>query len=527
LRVRIAAVRIPYLIDSSPLVSILACLMDPSFRPSREQLSALLSISRLLTSSIDLPSLLQLIVTSVTELLECEASSLFLIDRTGEQLVLKMATGPVGGEIKELRLNIGEGIAGWVAKHRQGLIVNDTKHDARFLSAVDRATGFQTRSILAVPLMDHDQIVGVLEILNTAKAKQFERSDLDLLTAFGSYASVALRNAELLATIRDESEMLRGSVEERYKTLIVESPRMRGVVETLRKAARSKSTVLLLGESGVGKEILARSLHNWSPRASKPFVAINCVALSDQLLESELFGHEKGAFTGAHQQKKGLFEIAQGGTVFLDEIGDMKPSLQAKLLRVLQDREFDRVGGTQPIKVDVRVIAATNQDLKAAMRDGRFRKDLFFRLNVVSVMIPPLRERREDIAALAKFFVGWYAKDLKRPDLEINRKAIEALHQYDWPGNVRELANVIERAVVLASGNTITVDDLTLEAAETNDLATETLMLLPFHESVERFKRMRLQEAIAKAGGSKTKAAQALQLQPNYLSRLCKQMGIS
>jgi len=500
--------------------------MDPSFRPSREQLSALLSISRLLTSSIDLSSLLKVIVSSVTDLLECEASSLFLIDRTGEQLVLKMATGPVGGEIKELRLNIGEGIAGWVAKHRQGLIVNDTKQDPRFLQAVDKATGFHTRSILAVPLMDQDQIVGVLEILNTAKTKQFERSDLDLLTAFGSYASVALRNAELLAAVRDESEVLRESVQERYKTLIAESPRMREVVDTLRKAARSNSTILLLGESGVGKEILARSIHSWSPRASKPFIAVNCVALSDQLLESELFGHEKGAFTGAYQQKKGLLEVAQGGTIFLDEIGDMKPSLQAKLLRVLQDREFERVGGTQSIKVDVRVIAATNQDLKEAIKDGRFRKDLFFRLNVVGVTIPPLRERREDIPALAKFFVGWYGKDLKRPEFEINKKAIEALRQYDWPGNVRELANVIERAIVLANGNAITVADLTLETPDTDGRSIDAIMLLQFHESVEHFKRLRLQEAISKAGGSKTKAAQALGLQPTYLSRLCKQMGI-
>ena len=237
-------------------------LMESSFQPSREQLSALLSMSRLLTSSIDLPSLLKLIVSSVTELLECEASSLFLVDPTGEQLVLRVATGPVRGEIKELRLKIGEGIAGWVAEQRKSLIVNDPKHDPRFFSAVDKATGFQTRSILAVPLMDHEQIVGVLEILNTAKAKQFDQSDLELLTAFGSYASVALRNAELLATMRDESQLLKGSVEERYRTLIVESPRMREVAETLQRAARSNSTVLLLGESGVGKEILARSIHN-------------------------------------------------------------------------------------------------------------------------------------------------------------------------------------------------------------------------------------------------------------------------
>ena len=501
--------------------------MDPSFQPSREQLASLLSVTKLLTSSIDLASLLKLIVTSVTELLGCEASSLFLVDQTGEQLVLTVATGPVSGDIKELRLNLGEGIVGWVAKRRKGLIVNDAQHDPRFTESVDKATGFQTRSILAVPLMDHDQLVGVLETLNTAKAKQFDQSDLELLTAFGTYAAVALRNAELVASMRDESQRLKGTLEERYRTLIVESSSTKRIVEVSRKAARSDSTVLLLGESGVGKEILARSIHNWSSRSGKSFVAVNCVALSDQLLESELFGHEKGAFTGAHLQKKGLLEVAQGGTIFLDEIGDMKPNLQAKLLRVLQDREFDRVGGTQPIKVDLRVIAATNQDLKKAIADGRFRKDLYFRLNVVTVVIPPLRERREDIAPLAKFFVDRYAHEMKRPHIKLHPEAIEALRCYDWPGNVRELANVIERAVVLADGETIGAEDLILEAAETNGHDNEVLMFLPFHESVDHFKRLRLQDAIAKAGGNKTKAAHSLQLQPTYLSRLCKQMGIS
>ena len=502
-------------------------MMGASFQPSGEQLTALLSVSRLLTSSIDLSSLLNLIVNSVGELLGCEASSLFLIDQTGEQLVLKVATGPVSGEVKELRVNVGDGIAGWVAKHRKGLIVNDARHDPRFSTAVDEATGFETRSVLAVPLVDHEQVVGVLETLNTAKAKRFEQSDLELLTIFGSYAAVALRNAYLVASMRDESQILKGSLEERYRTFIVESPSMRRIVELSKKAARSDSTVLILGESGVGKEILARSIHNWSPRASKPFVAVNCVALSDHLLESELFGHEKGAFTGAHQQKKGLLEVAQGGTIFLDEIGDMKPNLQAKLLRVLQDREFDRVGGTQPIKVDIRVIAATNQDLKGSIAEGRFRKDLFFRLNVVNVVIPPLRERREDVPALATFFVDRYAKEMKRPQMGIDPNAVEVLKNYSWPGNVRELANIIERAVVLANEDVITVEDLSLDQQESGERQKDTLMFLPFHESVEHFKRMRLLEAIAQSGGSKTKAAHALKLQPTYLSRLCRQMGIS
>lgn len=502
-------------------------MLDSTFQPTREQLAALLSVSRLLTSSIDLPALLNLIVNSAGELLACEASSLFLVDPTGEQLVLKVATGPVSGEVKELRLKMGEGIAGWVATHQKGLIVNDAQHDPRFTAAVDQATGFQTRSVLAVPLVDRRQVVGVLETLNTAKAKQFDQTDLELLTAFSSYAAVAVRNANLVASMQEEREVLKGSLEERYRTVIAESPSMQRVVEMSKRAAQSDSTVLLLGESGVGKEILARSIHNWSPRATKPFVAVNCAALSDHLLESELFGHEKGAFTGAHQQKKGLLEIAQGGTLFLDEIGDMKPALQAKLLRVLQDREFDRVGGTQPIKVDIRVIAATNQDLSSAIADGRFRNDLYFRLNVISLMIPPLRERREDIPALVTFFVARYARELKRPRMSIHPKAIAAVQHYGWPGNVRELANIIERAVVLAHDDVITVDDLSLEHREPSEPWTVPLMDLPFHASVEEFKRQRVLEAIGQSGGSKTKAAQALQLQPTYLSRLCKQLNIS
>lgn len=501
-------------------------MSDLPSHTTHDQLGALLSASRLLTSSIELDALLRVIVTTVTELLSANASSLLLVDPATNELIVNMATGPVSPGLKDVRLKMGQGIAGWVAERKKGVIVNDVCHDPRFDRCIDYATGFTTQSILAVPLVDQERVLGVLEVLNTSKPKRFDSADLDLLMAYASHAAVALRNAQLFSVIREENRLLQGSLDDRYGTLIVESPAMQKVVETAKKAAKSQATILLLGESGVGKEILARSIHAWSPRAGKPFVAVNCVALSDHLLESELFGHEKGAFTGATQQKKGLLEMAQGGTVFLDEIGDMKPDLQAKLLRVLQDHEFERVGGTQPIRVDIRILAATNQDLKAAVRDKRFRKDLFFRLNVVGLMIPPLRERRDDIPALVQFFVARYSKEMKRPPMAIDSAAMKLLREYDWPGNVRELGNVSERAVVLASEEVLRPADFALEVPNAAENPAGQLMILPFHHSVEEFKRLRLREAIVKAGGSKVKAAQALELQPTYLSRLCKQMGV-
>ena len=326
--------------------------------------------------------------------------------------------------------------------------------------------------------------------------------------------------------LKQEVTVLRTELESRYDKLISDSPRMTAVVQAARKVAVGDTTVLLLGESGTGKDLLARSIHAWSPRRDRLFMPVNCVALSEELLESELFGHEKGAFTGASVQKRGKMEVADGGTVFLDEIGDMKPGLQAKLLRFLENREFDRVGGTRAVKVNVRMIAATNRDLQQAVKAGTFRADLFFRLNVVPLTLPPLRERVEEIPQLAEHFLKKFCLDAKKPLMRISPEAMAVLTAYSWPGNVRELQNAIERAVVLKTGEVITPEDLALQPQEASleDVCGKDL---PFHEAVEAHKQAVLRRALTRAGGNQKRAAELLGLQRTYLARLLKQMEIT
>jgi transcriptional regulator with PAS, ATPase and Fis domain len=306
--------------------------------------------------------------------------------------------------------------------------------------------------------------------------------------------------------------------------IVGESAEMNRAVDCAKKAARSKSTVLLLGESGTGKEIFARAIHNWSERNNRSFIAINCVGLSKELLESELFGHEKGAFTGAHQLKKGKMELAHGGTVFLDEIGDISSELQAKLLRFLQEREFERVGGTTSLRVNVRIIAATNRDLEDSIKKGRFREDLYYRLNVIPISLPALRERRDDIPALAHFFARRFSSETKKSCNEITDEALGHLQAYDWPGNVRELANIIEQAIVLGEGPRIHLQDLPPRVAlaapkkETDGSS--------YHEMMEAYKRQLIINVLLHTQGNRAAAARALGLQRTYLFRLIKTLQI-
>jgi len=486
-----------------------------------------LEINRQLAAEVNLDHLLQLILTTAKDLVGAQGASILLVEPATQLLEFKLSLGPESESLKDVRLKPGEGVAGWVVQTGQGALVHDVEQDPRFCSKVDAKTGFRTRSLIAVPIQDPDRTIGVLEVLNPIKGNRFNEEDLELMISLGAQAAIAIRNARFVATIREEKQYLQAEIDERFRTLIGESPRFQEAVSTARRSAGSMATVLLLGETGVGKEMFARSIHAWSPRADRPFVAINCVALTDTLLESELFGHEKGAFTGAYQRKKGLLELAHGGTVFLDEIGDMKPELQAKLLRVLQSHQFERVGGVQPIQTDIRVIAATNQDLAEGVRAGRFRKDLYFRLNVITIVVPPLRERREDIAAMAGYFVQSYCREMKRPPMTITPDALDLLTRYDWPGNVRELENVMERAVVLSADRQIGSKDLSLGVREPSKDFHEVPADLSFHDAVQTHKRQLIEQAIARAGGKKSQAAAALRLHPTYFSRLCRQLGIS
>jgi DNA-binding NtrC family response regulator len=339
-----------------------------------------------------------------------------------------------------------------------------------------------------------------------------------------NHFDIVVRKALEREGLKRELALFSEDAAKRYHLIVGKSDEMNEAVVTAKKAATSKATVLLLGESGTGKEIFARAIHNWSERKSQPFVAINCVGLSKELLESELFGHEKGSFTGADQLKKGKIELANGGTVFLDEVGDVSQKLQTKLLRFLQEREFDRVGGVRPIHVDVRIVAATNRDLDVAVKEGRFREDLYHRLNVVPITLPPLRERRQDIPALAHHFLQRFAKEVKKTFSAVSGETLAKLCAYDWPGNVRELGNVIERAVVLSQGPEIAPHDLParIVAARSESRSEGT----SYRDAMDAYRRQLVMRALAQTQGNRAAAARALGLHEKYFLRLLKSLEI-
>ena len=377
------------------------------------------------------------------------------------------------------------------------------------------------QSVLVAPLLVFDKLTGVIYL--ESAANRFDEGHLELLAGVAGMAGGALDNAHRMEWLESENRRLRSDVNLEHN-MVGESPRMREVYQFIVKAAPTDSTVLIQGESGTGKELVARAIHLNSSRSQNPFVAINCATLSEMLLESELFGHEKGAFTGAIAQKKGKLEIAAGGTVFLDELGELASALQAKLLRFLQEREFDRVGGTRAIKVDIRLIAATNRDLEQAVKDGTFRQDLYYRLNVLSLKMPALRERREDIPLLAGYFAIRFSKKATRVVKGISPEARKCLVQYDWPGNVRELENAMERAVVLGTTELIQPEDLFENLLEKQ--AVPGVQVTEYHQAVKQVKQQLVLKAFREGGGNYAQAARLLGIHPNNLHRLIRNLDL-
>jgi Nif-specific regulatory protein len=376
--------------------------------------------------------------------------------------------------------------------------------------------------VLAAPIRSPDAILGVIYLETKGPPAVFGDAHVQLAAAIGGILGAPFENARRLEWLESENRRLQEAVDIEHD-MVGGGPRMREIFQFVAKAAPTDATVLIRGESGTGKELVARAIHRNSARAGQRFVAINCAALTETLLESELFGHEKGAFTGALVKKLGKLDMADRGTLFLDEVGELPPAFQSKLLRVLQEREFERVGGTQPIRVDVRILAATNRDLESAVSAGVFRKDLYYRLNVVSLEMPPLRDRREDIPMLARYFAAKHGKRVTRKLSGLSPEALAHLEAYDWPGNVRELENAIERAIVLGATDLIIPEDLP-EAVLDAPAASEAIG--GYHQTVREEKKRAILAALGRTGGRYTEAAKLLGVHPNYLHRLVRNLDM-
>lgn len=491
----------------------------PTARKARD-LDALFKISTAINSIQALDPLQRRLLELIFEVIPAERGAILLIGESPEEFASVFGWDKLPGTDRPV--HVSRTIIRQVLEERIGILSDDVLESEALKAARSLVTSRIT-SLLAVPLLVFEKLIGVIYLDTSNVMVRFDEDHLQLLTGINGVAAVALENARHFEWLESENRRLQGEIKIEHN-MVGESPQMRAVLQVVAKVAPRESTVLIRGESGTGKELVARAIHLNSARGGKPFVAINCAALTETLLETELFGHEKGAFTGAVAQKKGKLEVAHGGSVFLDEVSELAPTLQAKLLRVLQEREFDRVGGTRPIKVDIRLIAATNKDLEEAIRAGTFRQDLYFRLNVVSLTMPPLRERREDIPLLSIHFAAKYSKQCKRHVMGISAEARACLTHYDWPGNVRELENAIERAVVLGSADLIRPEDLPEDILETG--APTGVAVTRYHEAVKEAKKKVILQAVEQATGNYTEAAKRLGVHPNYLHRLIRNLNL-
>ena len=493
--------------------------LDEAVYQMERNLGALMKVSTAINAIRGLDSLLERLLELLYEVVPAQRGAILLTN--GDSFDNGFVFGLDRQQGKNQPVNVSRTIVQQVIRDGVAVLASDAAATQPRL-ATESFIETRAHSVMCVPLVMVDRKLGVLYLDTTVSRDQFNKDHLQLVTAIANIAAVAIENARHFEWLEKENERLQADVNIEHN-MIGESGAMQRVYHFISKVAPTDATVLINGESGTGKELAARAIHRNSKRAQKPFMAVNCAALSDSLLETELFGHERGAFTGAISQKKGRLEIAAGGTVFLDEIGELTPPLQVKLLRVLQEREFERVGGTVTIKVDVRVIAATNKNLDDAMAAGQFRHDLFYRLNVVSLEMPALRERREDIMLLASYFVEKYGAMCNRKLKGISPDARASLVAYDWPGNVRELENTIERAVVLGTTDWILPEDLPEAVLEQVDTVSARTT---YHEAVAQSKKQIILNALDQAKGNLNDAARLLGVHPNYLHRLLRHANV-
>lgn len=494
-------------------------IMNEANIPER-YLKALIEISQEINSIQEPERLLERILDIAIQQLSAERGFILLGESGSEELIPKATKNIDPSKISKVS-EISSTAVEKVIDSQKALLTFDALKDQHF-DSTESVILHQIRSIACVPMLLRGELIGVIYIDSRGQKARFNQQSLEFLNAFANQAAIAIENARLLESLRSENELLKGEFHRLYafKGIVGRSKAMEQVLQLMGKVLNNSTTVLISGETGTGKELVARAIHHNGPRSDKPFVAVNCSAIPENLLESELFGYKKGAFTGAASDKKGLIEVAQHGTLFLDEIAEIPSNLQVKLLRFLQEREVMPVGGNQPRKVDVRIIAATNRNLTEEVKKGRFREDLYYRLNVIALHIPPLRERKKDIPVLAHHFLKKFSKSLQKKVSGFTPPALEKLLNYHWPGNVRELENTIERAVVLTNTNLISENEILLDELKSVS-GIEPGM------SLEDISRMLLEKTLAAYDGNKTRAAEAMGVSLRWIHYKMKEWNLN
>ena len=503
-----------------------------SYRSKFEELSLLFEISQILDQSMDLNLVIHPVLKAVTDQLGMLRGTITLLDRQTGDIFIEAAYGLSQSQREKGRYKLGEGITGKVVESGQPRIIPRIADDPSFLNRTGARKGQKKKDIsfICVPVKIGNETIGAFSIDRPYASQEQLEDDARVLSIIASLVAQAVKIRQNVMEekrqLEEENSRLQQELRAKFKpsNIIGNSKAMQTVFDMVAQVSRSEASVLIRGESGTGKELVAQAIHYNSPRAEKPFIKVNCAALPETVIESELFGHEKGAFTGAISRRKGRFELAHGGTIFLDEIGDLSPTTQVKLLRVLQEKEFERVGGNETIRTNVRIITATNKDLEGLMEQNQFREDLYYRLNVFPIHVPPLRERKSDILLLADHFIEHYASKNNVNVRRISTPAIDLLMNYHWPGNVRELENTIERSVLLSVDGVIHSHHLppSLQSAESSN--TEVSGSL--QESLDNLEREMLMDALKSTKGNMAKAARLLDITERVMGLRVNKHGI-